>query len=155
MLLSALSLLLSSSLLGRIAAAGGLGSLAEGSQAVLRGDASSQLPSSLYAADVEAIRTALEAHPDDPVEVMISLYPQMADALATPRRLHVMGEREALWMTEGDKMRLRRAGKKFVDITEHEDFYAAQQEHVGSMAGKARELPCLRKQCVQKRACGY
>jgi leucyl aminopeptidase len=37
-------------------------------------------------------------------------------------------------MTEGDKLRLRRQGKKFVDITDHEEFYAKQ---VDTLAGKA------------------
>ena len=36
-------------------------------------------------------------------------------------------------MTEGDKLRLRQRGKKFMDITEHQDFYAEQA--MASFAG--------------------
>jgi leucyl aminopeptidase len=50
--------------------------------------------------------------------------------------LHVVGEQKPEWMTEGDKLRLRRRGKKFVDITDHEEFYAQQ---AGILSGKASE----------------
>jgi hypothetical protein len=42
-------------------------------------------------------------------------------------------------MTEGDKMRLRREGLFFMDITEHEEYYA-QHAADAAVAGKAREL---------------
>lgn len=82
-----------------------------------------------------AILAALDAYPD-PVDALVFLQPETADELAQPRLLHVVGELEPQWMTEGDKLRLRRKGMKFIDITEHEEFYAQQ---VDSMAGQARE----------------
>lgn len=85
----------------------------------------------------QAILAALKTH-SDPVAALVSLKPDIAPELAQPRLLHVSGEREPEWMTEGDKLRLRRRGKKFADITDHRDFYAQQ---VGaSRAGKASEF---------------
>ncbi len=81
------------------------------------------------------ILLALKTH-SDPVAALLSLRPETAAELAQPRLLHVSGEKIAEWMTEGDKMRLRRDGKKFVDVTDHEDFYAQQ---VNALAGKARK----------------
>jgi leucyl aminopeptidase len=83
----------------------------------------------------EAILAALELHAD-PVEALISLQPESAVGLAEPRLLRVMGQEKAEWMTEGDKLRLHRAGTKFIDITEHEHFYSQQ---VNTLAGKACE----------------
>ncbi|KAK1770259.1 Zn-dependent exopeptidase [Phialemonium atrogriseum] len=94
----------------------------------------------------QAILAALKTH-SDPVAALISLEPGIAAELAQPRLLHVSGEREPEWMTEGDKLRLRRRGKKFADITDHRDFYAQQ---VGeSRAGKAN-LPELTHQRLVK-----
>ncbi|GKZ39766.1 hypothetical protein AbraIFM66950_001153, partial [Aspergillus brasiliensis] len=73
----------------------------------------------------EAILSALDAH-SDPVAALVSLRPETAAFLAEPRLLHLRGEEKAEWMTEGDKLRLRQRGQKFVDITEHQDFYAEQ-----------------------------
>lgn len=83
------------------------------------------------------ILAALEAH-DDPVDAFIALLPESEAQLAEPRLLHVAGEEAPQWMTEGDKMRLRRRGLKFADITDHEDFYA--QHAVEPLAGKASKL---------------
>jgi len=80
-----------------------------------------------------AILAALKTH-SDPVDALLSLQPESAAELAQPRLLHVISEKSAKWMTEGDKLRLRRQGKKFVDITDHEEFYAKQ---VDTLAGKA------------------
>ncbi|GKZ59762.1 hypothetical protein AnigIFM60653_007702 [Aspergillus niger] len=80
----------------------------------------------------EAILSALNAH-SDPVAAMVSLRPETAAFLAEPRLLHIRGEEKAEWMTEGDKLRLRQRGKKFMDITEHQDFYAEQA--MASFAG--------------------
>jgi leucyl aminopeptidase len=82
-----------------------------------------------------AILAALEKH-SDPVDAFVSLHPEAAEQLSQPRLLHVVGEPSAQWMTEGDKLRLKRQGKKFVDITDHEDFY---KEQVHALAGEARE----------------
>lgn len=83
----------------------------------------------------EAILAALKTH-FDPVAALLSLQPELAADLAQERLLHVVGEQKPEWMTEGDKLRLRRRGKKFVDITDHEEFYAQQ---VGILSGKASE----------------
>ena len=78
----------------------------------------------------ESILSAIESH-TDPVTAFISLQDQddraeTETALAEPRLLRKLGSNKADWMTEGDKMRLRREGIRFMDITEHEDFYAQQ-----------------------------
>ncbi|KAJ5930397.1 peptidase family M28 [Penicillium verhagenii] len=74
----------------------------------------------------EAILAALKAH-SDPVAALVSLKPESESLLTQPRLLRILGDdSEPQWMTEGDKLRLRRQGKKFVDITDHEDFYAEQ-----------------------------
>jgi leucyl aminopeptidase len=89
-----------------------------------------------------AILAALDAHAD-PVDAYISLHPEAADELAEPRLLRIVGEDEPRWMTEGDKMRLRREHKKFADITEHEKFYVEQAWT--NVAGEAH-LPNLTHQ---------
>lgn len=81
----------------------------------------------------DAIVAALKKY-DDPVDAFVSLQPDMADTLAEPRLIHVHGEKMAEWMTEGDKLRLRRKGRKFRDITDFQELYA---DHVNTFAGKA------------------
>lgn len=81
----------------------------------------------------EAILAALDAH-SDPIDALVSLQPELAAQLAEPRLIHVFGEAAPEWMTEGDKLRLRRQHKKFMDITNHQDLYTGS---VNSMAGKA------------------
>lgn len=75
----------------------------------------------------------------DPVAALISLRPDAAAKLAEPRLLHVAGERVPEWMSEGDKLRLRRSGRKFMDITDHRDFYAQHVE--ASLVPKASKSP--------------
>lgn len=82
-----------------------------------------------------AVLAALKTH-SDPVAALVALQPEVAASLAEPRLLHVFGDDKPEWMTEGDKLRLRRRGKKFADITEHRDFYSQQ---VDALAGKASE----------------
>lgn len=103
--------------------------------------APSSLDAPVHAVD-DAILSALDTH-DDPVAALLSLRPEVATELAEARLLHISGEEKAQWMTEGDKLRLRRLGKKFMDITDHADFYRAQAEAVkeASWSGKAREQP--------------
>jgi hypothetical protein len=81
----------------------------------------------------EAIYAALEKHPD-PVAAYVSLEPGIAAELAQLRLLQIIGEQRPEWMTEGDKLRLRRRGKKFMDITDHHSFY---EQQVDAWAGKA------------------
>lgn len=85
----------------------------------------------------KAVSAALDAY-SDPVAALVSLQPELEDKLAEPRLLHVFGQEKPVWTTEGDKIRLRRLAKKFMDITDHEEFYAQQLET--SVAGKASEL---------------
>lgn len=96
-----------------------------------------------YLIDKEII-AVLETH-SDPVDALIALQPEIAGNLAEARLLHVIGEKPE-WMTEGDKLRLRRQGKKFVDITDHREFYAQQ---VDALSGKAN-LPNLTHQPLIK-----
>lgn len=87
-----------------------------------------------YAVD-ESILTALEVH-EDPVAALLSLQPELTNELSQKRLLRIFGQDEPVWVTEGDKMRLKRKGKKFMDITDHVEFY---QEQVNALAGKASE----------------
>lgn len=91
----------------------------------------------------KTILAALETH-SDPVAALLFLRPELAADLAAPRLLHVAGEQKPEWMTEGDKLHLRRRRKKFMDITDHQDFYAQQAE--GSWAGKASRSASSRSQ---------
>lgn len=79
----------------------------------------------------EAIHAAIETYPD-PVDALIALHPEAAPGLSAPKLIQVVGE-EAAWMTEGDKLRLRRSGKKFMDITDYHELY----ESIDTATGKA------------------
>lgn len=83
----------------------------------------------------DSIRAALNTH-SDPVDALVSLQPELAAQLAEPRLIHVLGQPKPEWMTEGDKLRLRRQRKKFMDITDHEDLYT-KSDNVDAWAGKA------------------
>lgn len=87
----------------------------------------------------ETILAALNAH-SDPVDALIALQPELAAQLAESRLIHVFGEEKPVWRTEGDKLRLRRQHKKFMDITDHQDLYTSNME---TMAGKASKIPSL------------
>ncbi|KAI3399146.1 hypothetical protein diail_7725 [Diaporthe ilicicola] len=93
----------------------------------------------------EEILAALKAY-SDPVDAMISLQPEMAAQLEESRLIHVLGEDKPRWMKEGDKLRLRQNGKKFMDITDHQELYA---DGVGAWSGKAN-LPKLTHQRLVK-----
>jgi leucyl aminopeptidase len=87
----------------------------------------------------DTILAALAANPD-PVDALLSLRPGLAGHLATSRLIHVLDEANPRWLTEGDKMRLRRDKKKFMDITDHQELYA---DGVGAWSGKASTCtPC-------------
>lgn len=111
-------------------------------QVVFSPESETSQPSKLEHAVDNAILAALEVH-SDPVAALISLDPENELLLAEPCLLRVLDDdSEPQWMTEGDKLRLRRQGKKFMDITDHEEFYA-EQIHILT-AGKPREfLPCV------------
>ncbi|KAK6209000.1 hypothetical protein LQW54_006748 [Pestalotiopsis sp. IQ-011] len=91
------------------------------------------------------ILETVESYPD-PVDAFIALQPDAAAQLAEPRLLHVIGEDEPQWMTIGDKMRLRRKGKKFMDVTDYNDMY---KEQVNALSGKAK-LPDFTNQRLVK-----
>ncbi|KAI1170500.1 hypothetical protein F4777DRAFT_591903 [Nemania sp. FL0916] len=110
-------------------------------QTVLGAPDASHGDARVHAVD-DAILAALDAHPD-PVDALVSLRPEMADELAERRLLHVFGQDAPQWMTEGDKLRLRRDGRKFKDITDYQDDVTA------SVAGKAH-LPKLIHQRLVK-----
>ncbi|KAH8777370.1 peptidase family M28 [Diaporthe sp. PMI_573] len=93
----------------------------------------------------DTILAALAANPD-PVDALLSLRPGLAGHLATSRLIHVLDEANPRWLTEGDKMRLRRDKKKFMDITDHQELYA---DGVGAWSGKAN-LPKLTHQSLVK-----
>ncbi|KAI1127250.1 hypothetical protein F5Y10DRAFT_198591 [Nemania abortiva] len=116
-------------------------SLRADSQIVLSSSDSPDRDTPVHAVD-DAILAALEAHPD-PVDALVSLRPDLADELAEPRLLHVLGHGAPRWMTEGDKLRLRRKGQKFKDITDYQDDASV------SFAGRAH-LPKLTHQRLVK-----
>ncbi len=58
----------------------------------------------------------------DPVKALLVLDPSCSKQVAEPRLLQIMNglgldEGEIRWMTEGDKLRLRREGLDFIDLT--------------------------------------
>lgn len=81
----------------------------------------------------QALQDILQAH-EDPVDAFLAYKPDAAAFLAQARLIHINGEPEPRWLTEGDKMRLRRRGKKFMDVTDFQDGYA---EQLGAYSGKA------------------
>ncbi|RDW73563.1 hypothetical protein BP6252_07470 [Coleophoma cylindrospora] len=122
-----------------------LSSPSQGGQEILAPSPETAVPHAEHVVD-QAILAALEMH-SDPVTALVSLRPDIAASLAEPRLLRVFGQPEPQWLSEGDKLRLRREGKKFMDITDHEDFYAQQLE--ASWSGAAH-LPDLRHQRLVK-----
>lgn len=122
------------------------GSLGDGSQQVLIAPQEGATESGNVAAAASAqfhhehavddeILAALKAYPD-PVDALISLQPEMAAQLDESRLIHVFGEDNPRWMKEGDKLRLRQDGKKFMDITDHQELYA-DTDGAGAWSGKA------------------
>lgn len=81
----------------------------------------------------DAILAALDTYPD-PIQALKFLQPESAAELLEPRLIDVFGSPKPVWMTEGEKLRLRRDGKKFMDITDHQDLYL---EPLHSLSGKA------------------
>jgi hypothetical protein len=70
--------------------------------------------------DLERIQAIL-AQQTDPVEAMLLIDPSMAKELAEQRLLQLFNGKDAggepKWMTEGDKMGLRRQGIDWIDLT--------------------------------------
>ncbi|KDN64787.1 putative peptidase family M28, partial [Colletotrichum sublineola] len=90
------------------------------------------VPGTAWAVD-SSIHAALQKHAD-PVDALISLQPEMAAKMSEARLIHVFDEKKAEWMTEGDKLRLRRKGRKFRDITDFQELY---KDSVDAQSGKA------------------
>jgi leucyl aminopeptidase len=72
------------------------------------------------------IESLLATHGGDPVQVMRLLDPENASELDAPRLLQIFGA-EAVWMTEGDKLRLRQQGLGFIDLTDHQHLHACHK----------------------------
>ena len=98
-------------------------------------------PTNPTAVDGVSIEEVLDLH-DDPVDAYLSIFPDAVNELREPRLLRVAGK-EAEWMTEGDKMRLRRKHLHFMDITDHADFYA-------DLEAQAASTDKPRKSSIQK-----
>lgn len=81
----------------------------------------------------DAILAALDTY-SDPIMALNSLQPESAAELLEPRLIDVFGSPKPVWMVEGEKLRLRREGKKFMDITDHWELYL---EPVNSLSGEA------------------
>lgn len=124
-----------------------LGSALQDKQAVLAPIADFQTGHAPHVVD-PGIIAAIEKY-SDPVTALLSLQPKLADELAQPRLLQLLGDKQPEWMTEGDKLRLRKAGKKFTDITDHHEFYAQQ---VGALAGKASKVSSVRSRIIAESA---
>lgn len=80
------------------------------------------------------IRHLLATHNDDPVEVMRLVDPGHAAILDEPRLLEVSGT-EPAWAMEGDKLRLRKQGLSFTDLTGHENLFRSTvplNNHLGA-----------------------
>ena len=68
------------------------------------------------------VKHLLAAHNNDPVEVIRLLDPVYAAVLDEPRLVEVIGT-EPVWMTEGDKLRLKKQGLSFMDLTGHQNLF--------------------------------
>ena len=68
------------------------------------------------------VKHLLAAHNNDPVEVIHLLDPVYAAILNEPRLVEVI-RTEAAWMTEGDKLRFKKQGLSFMDLTGHENLF--------------------------------
>lgn len=81
--------------------------------------------------DTEAsIKQLLAVHDDDPVQVMHLVDPGYAATLDEPRLLQVFGA-EPAWMTEGDKLRLKKQGLSFMDLTGRQDVFRSTEKQTG------------------------
>ena len=121
------------------------------SSPITSGDENPQLllSSSLHDAHTihPTILSALDQYPDDPLAALLLVKPGLADMMAEPRLLWLFDQEETrsgVWMTEGDKLRLRREGRRFMDLTE-------DQAVLGEsfVAGKARTYPCPFETAIQ------
>jgi hypothetical protein len=65
---------------------------------------------------------------EDPVKLLISLDAGLESQLSESRLIQIAGSSRAPeWMTEGDKLRLRRRGLHFIDLTGAEEILGGQR----------------------------
>ena len=88
------------------------------------------------------ISSSLESYINDPVFALLSLKPELAELMDEPRLIRVFGEDDVdqgRWMTEGDKLRLKRQRKGFMDITESQ--HLPNPSLVTGKASQSKFLP--------------
>ena len=68
------------------------------------------------------IKHLLAAHNNDPIEVIHLLDPVYTTILNEPHLVEVI-RTKAAWMTEGDKLRFKKQGLSFMDLTGHENLF--------------------------------
>jgi leucyl aminopeptidase len=88
-----------------------------------------------------SILSALSIH-SDPVDALLSLRPELIDHLNSERLIQVFdgtSDPNPVWLTEGDKLRLRREGKGFMDVTQNWELYQNVKQSGGLIAGHARK----------------
>ncbi|TFK52279.1 Zn-dependent exopeptidase [Heliocybe sulcata] len=73
----------------------------------------------------------------DPVDLYKAVDPAGAADLDEPRLLRIPGLDGTQWMTEGDKLGLRRQGVKFIDVTETQDLGVRNAARVQAASGNA------------------
>jgi hypothetical protein len=122
-----------SSTFATLAALASVAVAAASQQQVFSETSASPLAASPSKSDSFNIEEFVEQY-EDPVEAMKAYDPSSAYELDQPRLIEVFGEGEPVWMTEGDKLRLRKNGKAFMDVTEfrdvkRKDAFAASSEH--------------------------
>jgi len=87
-----------------------------------------------------AILERLSSPDFDAIQLLKELEPARAHELDEPRFLHVFAEDHGRWMTEGDKINLRRQNKKFVDLTGREHRESRLQDLVNKKRSKLTRL---------------
>ncbi|KAG5921184.1 hypothetical protein E4U53_003827 [Claviceps sorghi] len=88
----------------------------------------------LLGTSLAAVGTASSSDAQLPLDVPKFAPHQQPDAAV----LAALEKHADTWMTEGDKLRLKRQGKKFADLTDHDEFIKAKE--MSAMASQARGL---------------
>jgi bacterial leucyl aminopeptidase len=89
----------------------------------------------LLASNDEAKTLELLALHDDPVDVMIAMNPASAETLGEPRLLDLLNAQAPRWLTEGDKLRLKRKGLDFIDLTGRSFLTSSEMDKPRKYAG--------------------
>lgn len=78
----------------------------------------------------------------DPVELYVSLQPEKKSEFSRPVLLQIAGSAaKPEWFTEGDKLRLRKEGIKFRDLTGFEDLFGGSKLQEKSEANENKTYP--------------